>query len=151
MKTMGVRLIVRPREAPFAAAPGFHEGRADGLAESGAVEDEWTFEFEQDRVLLGRGSGVDVSLPDRSISSRHASLRVEASSRVVLSVSSACSRYSSEYSVCMAASGCTLCARRMVAGLASHRPSARTLPWSMSRAMAPTVSSIGTLGSMRCT
>lgn len=84
MKTMGVRLIVRPREAPFAAAPGFHEGRADGLAESGAVEDEWTFEFEQDRVLLGRGSGVDVSLPDRSISSRHASLRVEASSRVVL-------------------------------------------------------------------
>lgn len=83
---MGVRLIVRPREATFAAAPGFHEGRADGLAEglAGAGDDEWVFEFEQDRVLLGRGSGVDVSLPDRSISSRHASLRVEASSRVVL-------------------------------------------------------------------
>lgn len=65
---MGIRLIVRPREAPRGAS----------------AEIAWPFEFEQDRVLFGRGAGADVSLPDRAVSSRHASLRAESSARVVL-------------------------------------------------------------------
>lgn len=61
---LGIRLIVRP------------------LEESASVE--WPFEFEQDRVVIGRASGADVRLPDRAVSGRHASLRVETSTRVVL-------------------------------------------------------------------
>lgn len=61
---MGIRLIVRP------------------LASSEGVE--WPFEFEQERVLIGRAAGVDVRLPDRAVSARHASLRAESSARVVL-------------------------------------------------------------------
>ena len=49
-----------------------------------------------------------------------------------------------------AAIGWILCARRIVAGLASESPSARTLPTSTRRFIAPTVSSIGTLRSTRC-
>jgi pSer/pThr/pTyr-binding forkhead associated (FHA) protein len=64
---MGVRLIVRPKDPPL----------------EGAVV-EWPFEFEQERILLGRGTGTDVSLPDRGVSTRHASLRVESGSRVML-------------------------------------------------------------------
>lgn len=66
---MGIRLIVRPREIAVGDA---------------AAQIEWPFEFEQDRILLGRGTGSDVCLPDRAISSRHASLRAETSARVVL-------------------------------------------------------------------
>ena len=40
-------------------------------------------------------------------------------------------------------------ARRMVAGCASHKPISRTLPCFTNCDMAPTVSSIGTVGSMR--
>lgn len=63
---MGIRLIVRP-----------HDARAEPTV-------EWPFEFEQDRVTIGRASGADVRLPDASVSTRHASLRVEGSGRVVL-------------------------------------------------------------------
>ena len=55
-----------------------------------------------------------------------------------------------EYSLCTAASGWVLWARRMVSGLASLRPIARTLPAFTRSAIAPTVSSIGTAGSTRC-
>jgi pSer/pThr/pTyr-binding forkhead associated (FHA) protein len=66
---MGVRLIVRPKDLP----------------ENGASADvEWPFEFEQERVLLGRGAGADVGLPDRGVSTRHASIRLESSARAVL-------------------------------------------------------------------
>jgi len=61
---MGIRLIVRPLEA--------------------SAEAEWSFEFEQERVLVGRAAGADVRLPDRAVSIRHATLRVESSARVVL-------------------------------------------------------------------
>ena len=57
---------------------------------------------------------------------------------------------SSENSFCTAASGCVACARRIVSGCASLMPSARTLPCSTSFAMAPNVSSTGTVGSTRC-
>jgi pSer/pThr/pTyr-binding forkhead associated (FHA) protein len=63
-RPLGIRLIVRPLDA------------------SASVE--WPFEFEQDRVVIGRAAGVDVRLPDRAVSARHASLRVETSTRVVL-------------------------------------------------------------------
>ena len=66
---MGVRLIVRPKDLP----------------ETGASADvEWPFELEQERVLLGRGAGADVGLPDRAVSTRHASIRMESSARAVL-------------------------------------------------------------------
>ncbi len=55
-----------------------------------------------------------------------------------------------EYSVCSAAIGWTACARRIVAALASERPRCRTLPARTSSAIAPTVSSIGTVLSTRC-
>jgi pSer/pThr/pTyr-binding forkhead associated (FHA) protein len=61
---MGIRLIVRPLEA------------SEGT--------EWSFEFEQERVLIGRAAGADVRLPDRAVSIRHATLRVESGARVVL-------------------------------------------------------------------
>jgi pSer/pThr/pTyr-binding forkhead associated (FHA) protein len=61
---MGIRLIVRPLEA--------------------SEESEWSFEFEQERVLVGRAAGADVRLPDRAVSIRHATLRVESGARVVL-------------------------------------------------------------------
>jgi len=66
---MGVRLIVRPKD----------------LLEAGvSAQVEWPFEFEQERVLLGRGPGADVGLPDRGVSTRHASIRMESSARAVL-------------------------------------------------------------------
>ena len=72
------------------------------------------------------------------------------SSRQVASTPASGSRVHSEYSLCTAAIGCTACARRIVSGLASDRPSVRTLPSLTSAAIAPTVSSIGTSGSTRC-
>ncbi len=66
---MGVRLIVRPKEEPEPGA---------------SAEVAWPFEFEQERVLLGRGAGADVALPDRGVSTRHASIRLESSARAVL-------------------------------------------------------------------
>ena len=72
------------------------------------------------------------------------------SSRVVGSTSSSGVRSHSVYSVCSAAIGWTAWARRIVAADASDRPSARTLPASTSSAIAPTVSSIGTVLSTRC-
>ena len=61
-------------------------------------------------------------------------------------------RVHSEYSVCTAAIGCTAWARRSVAADTSDRPSARTLPSSTRRDIAPTESSIGTwfFRSTRC-
>jgi pSer/pThr/pTyr-binding forkhead associated (FHA) protein len=52
---MGVRLHVR------------------SLAKSGAA-DEVVYEFDQARVVIGRGRGADVCLPHRAVSLRHASI-----------------------------------------------------------------------------
>ena len=60
---MGVRLVLSPR----------------GL-DSGATESE----FDQDRILLGRGVGTDVRLPDASVSVRHATIRLESSRYVIV-------------------------------------------------------------------
>ena len=67
------------------------------------------------------------------------------SSRQTGSTSSSGSRVHSEYSVWSAVIGCSRWARRMVSGAASESPMKRTLPRSTSRAIAPTVSSIGTV------
>ena len=72
------------------------------------------------------------------------------SSRSVGSTSSSTSRLNSEYSIWTAAIGCTACARRIVSGAASLSPMWRILPSCTSSARAPTVSSIGVSGSMRC-
>ena len=72
------------------------------------------------------------------------------SSRQVSSTATSALRVQSEYSVCTAASGCTACARRIVAADTSLMPIARTLPASTSRAIAPMLSSTGTLLSQRC-
>lgn len=61
---MGVRLSVHAREA--------------ASSESDAV-----YEFEQDRILIGRGSGADINLPHASVSARHAIIE-QRSGRYVL-------------------------------------------------------------------
>ena len=60
------------------------------------------------------------------------------------------SRVNREYSVWSAVIGCTAWARRIVSATASESPRCRTLPASTSSAIAPTVSSIGTVWSTRC-
>ncbi len=72
------------------------------------------------------------------------------SSRVVFKISASTWRSKIEYSVWSALIGCTACARRIVFGLASDSPRKRTLPAFTSSAIAPTVSSIGTVLSTRC-
>jgi pSer/pThr/pTyr-binding forkhead associated (FHA) protein len=61
---MAVRLVVR---APFAA---------DASA-------ELAFEFDQTRVLIGRGASADVRLPHAAVSESHAALRLEGSGYVL--------------------------------------------------------------------
>ncbi|KAG1530533.1 hypothetical protein G6F50_017253 [Rhizopus delemar] len=60
------------------------------------------------------------------------------------------SRHHSEYSLCTAVTGCTACARRTVAALASDRPKWPTLPSAIRARTVPATSSIGTFGSTRC-
>src|SRR5438309_1617515 len=60
------------------------------------------------------------------------------------------SRLQSDHSLWSALIGWTACARRIVSPAASDRPRWRTLPAATSSAMAPTVSSMGTLGSAPC-
>ena len=60
------------------------------------------------------------------------------------------SRLKIDHSVWRAAIGWTAAARRIVSADASHSPRWRTLPAATSSAMAPTVSSIGTVTSGRC-
>ncbi len=55
---MAVRLVVR---APFAA---------DASA-------ELAFEFDQTRILIGRGASADVRLPHAAVSESHAALRLD--------------------------------------------------------------------------
>jgi len=43
-----------------------------------------TYEFEADRVVLGRGAGADVRLPHTTVSVRHASIRLDGSRYVVV-------------------------------------------------------------------
>ncbi|MCZ7682551.1 MAG: FHA domain-containing protein [Sandaracinaceae bacterium] len=38
--------------------------------------EEVVYEFDQDRILLGRGRGADVCLPHRAVSLRHASIEL---------------------------------------------------------------------------
>jgi hypothetical protein len=65
------------------------------------------------------------------------------------SVSLRGARLHREYSVCMAARGCTLMARRTVSTDGSDKPMCPTLPCFTRSAIAPTVSSIGVLGLCR--
>lgn len=60
---MGVRLVLSPRGA-----------------DAGQTE----YEFDQDRILLGRGAGTDVRLPDASVSVKHATIRLESSRYVIV-------------------------------------------------------------------
>jgi pSer/pThr/pTyr-binding forkhead associated (FHA) protein len=60
---MGVRLEVRTQDGPSEPA---------------------TYEFEQDRVVLGRGAGADVRLPHATVSARHASIRLEGARYVIV-------------------------------------------------------------------
>ncbi len=60
---MGVRLVLSPR--------GVDAGQAE-------------LEFDQDRILLGRGAGSDVRLPDATVSVRHATIRLEGSRYVIV-------------------------------------------------------------------
>lgn len=43
---------------------------------SSKSEDEAVYEFDQDRIVLGRGRGADVCLPHRAVSLRHASIEL---------------------------------------------------------------------------
>ena len=62
---MGVRISVSPRDR----APG--------------VEDA-VYEFDQDRIRIGRGAGADVALPHRSVSVKHATIEQQKGRYVIL-------------------------------------------------------------------
>lgn len=66
---MGVRLSVSPRERGSGGA----DPNADAL-----------YEFEQDRILIGRGAGADVRLPHTSVSTRHATIEQRAGRYVIV-------------------------------------------------------------------
>lgn len=72
------------------------------------------------------------------------------SSASVGSTSGSGSRVHSEYSDCTAVTGCTACARRIVAAPASESPKWRTFPAATSSPTVPATSSMGTAGSTRC-
>lgn len=59
-------------------------------------------------------------------------------------------RHIRKYSLCMAVTGQTAGARRMVSGLTSHRPKCFALPSRIRSETVPAISSIGTCGSKRC-
>lgn len=65
---MGLRVVVRPR-AEMGADPALSE---------------CTYEFEQERVLVGRAPASDVRLPGLGVGARHLSLRVESGRHVVI-------------------------------------------------------------------
>ncbi len=65
---MGLRVVVRPR-AGTDADPALSE---------------CTFEFEQERVLVGRAAASDVRLPALGVGARHLSLRVDGGRLVVV-------------------------------------------------------------------
>ncbi len=71
------------------------------------------------------------------------------SSRSVGRTSASTAREISEYSICRSLTGCTACARRIVAASTSESPTCRTYPASIISLTAPTVSSTGTSGSSR--
>lgn len=60
---MGVRLEVHAAESPAEIA---------------------SYEFEQDRIVLGRGASAEVRLPHATVSTRHASIRLEGARYVVV-------------------------------------------------------------------
>lgn len=72
MRRMGIRLAVRPIDAPKPASGG----------ESSPSES--VFEFDQGRVVIGRGRGSDVQLPHASVSTRHATLQAEGAGYMII-------------------------------------------------------------------
>jgi pSer/pThr/pTyr-binding forkhead associated (FHA) protein len=48
------------------------------------TENEVTYQFEQGRIVIGRGPGSDVRIPDRTVSETHAFVRMEESGYVVV-------------------------------------------------------------------
>jgi pSer/pThr/pTyr-binding forkhead associated (FHA) protein len=72
---MPVTVVVRSASAPSAGGsarlPGDETGR------SPASKEEPSLTFDGSRIVLGRGSGSDVRLPDPSVSSRHATIRAQ--------------------------------------------------------------------------
>ncbi|HSO34560.1 MAG TPA: FHA domain-containing protein [Labilithrix sp.] len=65
---MPVTVVVRSASAPSPRGPG---GSARGQ------EDDPSLTFDGARVVLGRGPGSDVRLPDPSVSTRHATIRAQ--------------------------------------------------------------------------
>jgi pSer/pThr/pTyr-binding forkhead associated (FHA) protein len=45
---------------------------------------EITYQFEQERVVIGRGPGSDVRLPDRTVSEIHAFIRLEGNAYIII-------------------------------------------------------------------
>src|SRR5688572_24557947 len=58
---MGVRIVVR----------------------GGSSDAEVVYEFDQQRIVIGRGAGADVRIPQRTVSETHAVIRLEGSTWVV--------------------------------------------------------------------
>ena len=72
------------------------------------------------------------------------------SSAHTVSTSASGRRHHRLYSLWIAVTGCTACARRMVSAAASDMPKCLTLPASTRSLTAPAISSIGTSGLTRC-
>lgn len=52
--------------------------------EHGAFEDEVHYDFDQERIAIGRGAGADVRIPHLSVSEAHATVRAEAGGYVLV-------------------------------------------------------------------
>lgn len=64
---MPVTIVVRSASAPSPRGSGSSKGQ----------EEEPSLTFDGSRIVLGRGSGSDVRLPDPSVSTRHATIRAQ--------------------------------------------------------------------------
>ena len=68
VRPMGVRLTIAPTQNALASS-------APGSAAS--VDRDAPWEFDQARIVLGRGGSSDVMLPDVSVSTRHATIEAD--------------------------------------------------------------------------
>jgi len=69
---MPVTIVVRSASAPSPRVSG-----APSTGSSKGQEEEPSLTFDGSRIVIGRGSGSDVRLPDPSVSTRHATVRAQ--------------------------------------------------------------------------
>jgi len=81
------RIPCFPSSFRRAREPGTHWPRwacvDRAVCGSAAGSAEYVYEFDQARLVIGRGGSADVRLPDVAVSERHATIQVQGSTYVV--------------------------------------------------------------------